>query len=151
MFVFIPISVLAHLIFILCWGKNPMTSQAKQKIFHYKGVFLPKIECLEQFKWRWVSISLNWSLLYINIRLIWLQTSTAVFFSYQPEMQTLVNKIQLSLWKIIRAYTQKTHLLSSTMHLRRFFNWKNSVRFSFFLGKLRIESSTRFLSRKKEG
>lgn len=71
------------------------------------------------------------------------------FFSYQPEMQTLVKKIHLSLWKIIRAYTQKTHLLSSTMRLRRFFNWKNSVRFSFFLRKLKHRVKHSFSEQEK--
>lgn len=32
------------------------------------------------------------SFLCINICLIWLQTSKVVFFSYQPEMQTLVSE-----------------------------------------------------------
>lgn len=47
MFLFIPVSVLAYLILILCWDTTP----AKQKTFTHKGFFIfAQIEVLQQDK-----------------------------------------------------------------------------------------------------
>lgn len=100
------------------------------------GAFCPRLNSLNSTSGYEPVFLWTCLFLYVNIHLIWLQTSEVGFsLTNKKHKDQCIN--HFSLWKITIAYTKNDTELHHA-HFSRLFSWKNSVKFSCFLEKLRI-------------